>query len=271
MQENQPVKSLISTLLLIPCLALAGPGDPLTTLELRYRTAEDLIPTLKPLLGPEDAISGQGGLLFLRTDQATVQQIQGLLDQIDRRPANLMISVRTGTDMQREKQAIGISGDIRLDDPQQSEIRGTATSRYQTRDRGNLQQLRVLEGRTAYIDYGQSVPYPTISAGAGPYGHYQHYGMQYRDLHRGFVVRPRLSGDQVFLDINPRDERLSQQGAGMIDSSGLQTTINGQLGQWIRLGGTSETMSENNSGILSTGRKRSDLDNEIWVRVERLD
>lgn len=265
------MKSLIAALLLIPCLSLAGPVDPLTTLELRYRTAEDLIPTLKPLLGPDDAISGQGGLLFLRTDPATVQQIQGLLDQIDRAPANLMISVRTGTDMQREKAAIGVTGDIRLDDPQQSEIKGTASHRYQTRNRGNMQQLRVLEGRTAYIDYGQSVPYPTISAGVGPYGHYQHYGMQYRDLHQGFVVRPRLSGEQVLLDINPRDDRLARQGAGMIDSSGLQTTISGQLGQWIRLGGTSEQSAGHTRGILSTGKTQSDLDREIWVRVERLD
>ncbi len=271
MQKTQPVKSLIAALLLIPCLALAGPGDPLTTLELRYRTAEDLIPTLKPLLAPEDAITGQGGLLFLRTDKATVQQIQGLLDKIDRPPANLMISVRTGTDMQQAKKAIGVTGDIRLDEPEQSEIRGAATSRYQTRDRGNLQQLRVMEGRTAFINYGQSVPYPTISAGAGPYGQYRHYGMQYRDLHRGFVVRPRLSGERVFLDINPRDERLSRQGAGIIDSSGLQTTVSGQLGQWIRLGGTSEQSTGKDSGILSTGKKQSDLDNEIWVRVERLD
>jgi len=257
-------------LLLCPLLSWAGPAAPLTTIELQGRSAEELIPVIRPLLAPDDGISGRGNLLFLRADSDTVTQVRQLLDQIDRPLQNLLITVRTGEDMSRENARLGIEGHIDITEPSESALRAEASKRYQTGSRGTTQQLRVLEGQLAYITIGQSIPYPSGSVGHTPYGPYTHYSLQYRDTHNGFLVLPRLQGDRVTLEINPQREQLSRQGGGKIDTVGIHTMISGVLGEWIRLGGITEQTDGQASGILSTGAKRSEQDAEIWVRVTRI-
>lgn len=259
---------VLSLLCALSFIANAAPSDPLTTIELRGRSAEELIPVIRPLLAPDDGLSGRGNLLFLRADANTVAEVRRLLDQIDRPPRNLLITVRTGEDMSRENARLGVEGHIDLTEPDQSEIRAEASKRYQTAGRGSTQQLRVLEGQLAYITIGQSIPYPSGGYGHTPYGPYAHYSLQYRDTHNGFLVLPRLQGDRINLEINPRREQLSRQGGGKIDTAGIDTVVSGALGEWIRLGGINEEQDGRSSGILSTGAKRSEQDAEVWVRVE---
>jgi len=254
--------------LLLPLVSWAAPSDPLTTIELKGRSAEEIMPIIRPLLGPNDALSGKDHLLFLRTDQATVSQIRQLLDQIDRPLNNLLITVRTGVDMSHEKARAGVTGQIVINDPEQSEVDVRLDKRYKTEKRGSTQQLRVIEGQPAFINVGQAIPYPSGQVTHTPHGSYGNYGIQYREAPQGFYVLPRLRGDQVFIEINPRRDQLSPQGGGRIDTTSLHTTISGQLGEWIRLGGVDETQQGTQSGITSTGKKKSDEDREVWMRVD---
>jgi type II secretory pathway component GspD/PulD (secretin) len=254
--------------LLLPLVSWAAPTDPLTTIELKGRSAEEIMPIIRPLLAPKDALSGKDNLIFLRTDPATVEQIRQLLDQIDRPLSNLLITVRTGVDMSREKAQAGVTGQIVIDDPEQSEVDVRLDKRYKTQTRGSIQQLRVIEGQPAFINIGQAIPYPSGQVRHTPHGSYRNYGIEYREVPKGFYVLPRLRGDKVFIEINPRSDQLSPEGGGRIDTTSLHTTISGQLGEWIRLGGVDETQQGKQSGIISTGKKKSDEDREVWVRVD---
>jgi type II secretory pathway component GspD/PulD (secretin) len=254
--------------LLLPLVTWAAPSDPLTTIELKGRSAEEIMPIIRPLLAPQDALSGKDNLLFLRTDQATVSQIRQLLNEIDRPLNNLMITVRTGVDMSHEKARAGVKGKIVINDPQQSEVEARLDKQYRTQNRGSIQQLRVIEGQPALINVGQAIPYPSGQVTYTPHGSYGNYGIEYREAPEGFYVLPRLRGDKVFIEINPRRDRLSPEGGGRIDTTSIHTTVSGQLGEWIRLGGVDDTQQGTQSGILSTGKKKSDEDQEVWVRVD---
>ena len=83
--------------LLLLLLAFAGPAFAQGTLEvipLRHRTAEQVIPILRPLLEPGGALSGQYNQLIVRTSPGNLAQIRSALDAIDRPARRLLISVR---------------------------------------------------------------------------------------------------------------------------------------------------------------------------------
>ncbi len=171
-------------------------------------------------------------------------------------PDNLLVSVTFGKDLRAGRRAL---------EPSRSRL-------YQTRDRRDIQQLRVLEGHTAFISYSRSVPYPVIFAGDGIYGENRPYGLEYKDLESGFTVSPRLDKGRLLLDISAQDERMSSRGGSIIEGSSLKTTVSGELGQWIQLSGQFEQVAEEGPGIVrSSGNAPRRDDNEIWVRVDRLD
>jgi type II secretory pathway component GspD/PulD (secretin) len=269
MQETKPVKSIhLLLFLLISQPVWAASNDPLTTIELKGRSADEVIPIIRPLLAPEDAITGKGNLLIMRTDPATVSQIRQLLKEIDRPLNNLLITVRTGVDMSHEQSSAGVSGNVVINKPGESDIDMRLSKQYQTQNRGSTQQLRVLEGQPAFINVGQAIPYPSGTVVQTPRGGYSSYGIDYREAPQGFYALPRLRGDEVTIEINPRNEQPSPQGGGRIDTTSMHTTVTGRLGEWIRIGGVTDTQDEHRKGIISTGKKKSDEDREVWLRVD---
>jgi type II secretory pathway component GspD/PulD (secretin) len=266
MQKTKPVKSILLFLfLLILQPVWAASNDPLTTIELKGRTAEEIVPIIRPLLAPEDAITGKGNLLILRTDQASVSQVRQLLQVIDRPLNNLLITVRTGADMSHEQSSAGISGNVVINKPGESDIDMHLSKQYQTQNRGSTQQLRVIEGQPAFINVGQSIPYPSGTVVQTPHGS---YGIDYREAPQGFYALPHLRGDEVYIEINPRHDQPSAQGGGRIDTTSMHTTVTGRLGEWLRIGGVTDTQDEHRKDIISTGEKKSDEDTEVWLRVD---
>ncbi len=72
---------------------VSAAGD-IHTVELKYRQAEQLIPVLRPLLAPGEALSGNGRVLAVRGSRETFAQLQTLIASLDRAPRNLQITVR---------------------------------------------------------------------------------------------------------------------------------------------------------------------------------
>ena len=70
------------------CLLAAAPfaaatGQSIEVIELRFRTADQVLPVLQPLVEPGGALSGQGSQLFLRTSRANAAQIRQVLATLD--------------------------------------------------------------------------------------------------------------------------------------------------------------------------------------------
>ena len=86
--------------LLLVGLACAGAGaasaadDEIRVLPLKHRTAEEVIPLLRPLLAPGDALTGTDYRLIVRTSDKNLKEIERVLAQIDAARRTLRITVR---------------------------------------------------------------------------------------------------------------------------------------------------------------------------------
>jgi hypothetical protein len=95
--------------------------------------------------------------------------------------------------------------------------------------------------------------------------------MWYKDVTSGFYAIARVHNDNVTLHVSPQREALSNQGNGTINTSSLVTTVRGRLGEWLQLGGTSDSSTQRSRGITYSTRSREDDKTLWWVKVDSVD
>jgi hypothetical protein len=215
----------------------------LEIIPLRHRTADQVIPVLRPLLEPGGALSGQSNQLFVRAGPGNLAQIRAALEAIDRPLRRLVISVRFDSTLQSSRG--GVETDARISNRGSSatvRIEDSRASRGEQVD----QRIQVLEGGQAYISAGES----RIYGQAGT----------------GFAVIPRVSGSNVTLDIAAQQEAFARGGA--IRSERATSTVSGRLGEWIELAGGDQSSVRSESGILSARQGTAAGGRRIWVKVE---
>ncbi len=244
------------------CLSCATAlGQSLEVIDLKYRTAADVIPVLQPLLERDAALTGQDYRLFVRTSPANLRQLRAALEQIDRRPNQLLVSVRRSTHQEIERERIGVNGSL--------SNRGADVSVHATdsnaRDRSDgVASMQVIEGSSAFISSGADVPVVTAVAAGGGRRPWAAATTGYRNVSSGFLVTPRVNGQTVVLEIEQQEELVVN---GNVQTQRLATQVSGPLGEWVQLGGISELASSQQSGILSRQYSTSSDERGIWVKV----
>ena len=288
--ENSSRKSASPTSLLYAvfgCLLLASAAqaNPLATIRLENRPAEEVIPVVEPMLADGDAISGRGFTLFVRTSPATLAQVREMIAALDVAARTLQISVFQGST--RALGALGIDGRLRIAGEDGSVAIGTrrdggnaagGSVTYGTRGgsasvsatgtrlrlRDNpVHQVRVSEGMAGYIETGKRIP---IFSGTQWIGSDTvSGGIEYQDVVTGFYVLPRVNGERVTLEISPFKNALR---GGNIETQSARTTLFGRVGEWLLVGGVSEQLERARSGSGSYTSTRSRRDEGIWIRAD---
>lgn len=252
----------------LTALACLAPGaavaQSLEIIDLQYRTAQEVIPVLEPLLESGGALTGTDYKLFVRASAANVTQLRKALAEIDRQPRQLLVSVRRTTQQELQREGAGASGVIGTG---QSQATVHATDTSALRRNEGVASVQVLEGNSAYIATGQSVPFVTAVAGGGGRRPWIAASTTYRDLNSGFLVTPRISGERVTLDIAQQAEQRSTH-SGNIETQQLSTQVSARLGEWMRLGGVSESSNSQRSGVLNRQYTTQGDERSIWVKVE---
>jgi len=244
-------------------LAAVTWAQSLTIIDLKYRRAEDLIPVLQPLLEQGGALTGQDYKLFVRTSSSNLTQLRSAVAQLDKQQRQMLVSVRRSTAQDIQREQASASGTFSTRDGVSATVRAGERN-LQTND-SSVSSVQVLQGNSAFIATGTSVPVVTAFAVGGGKRPFVAGAVEHRNLQRGFVVTPRLNGDQVILDISQQDERVGGNG---IHSQSLSTQVTGRLGSWIQLGGVSESSSSTNSGILSRSYSTGGSELSVWVKVD---
>jgi hypothetical protein len=283
---------LLAALLLFSISAVAD-ATRIELIELKGRTAEELIPLLQPVVKPQGALSGSGYRLIVRATDAQHREIRRLLEQLDHAPQRLLITVHMGQLSQSEQQGAqleiareGEHGGIALGSADhhqergmvidQQDAQGSASVRlHSTRSVGQGEdrlQVQALEGEPAFIATGSVRPYPAyVEAWRGPRGATGGaVGMDYQQASTGFYAVARLRGDQVVVQASPQKQTFDKHTAGTIEGQSVHTTVAGPLGSWLRLGSTGGSSTEQNTGLSgshSTSTLRSD---PVWLKVEKL-
>ena len=258
---------------------------------LRYRTAQELIPILQPMVGREGSLSGLQSQLIVRTTPANLEDIKRILASVDVMPRQLLITVRQDADITNERSGATVSGSVggehgRVTVPGSPNTRGgnvvlregdnrarvhVIEGRSNEVDR-NAQSVRVMEGREAFVRIGQSVPVRGREVRRTMVGGQVVEQVvdttHYRDMSTGFYVLPRVSGDRVTLDISPQRETPSHQVPGAVSVQGVVTTVSGPLGDWIEIGGIGQDSSGQRTVLLGQSASSTRDVRRVQVRVE---
>jgi type II secretory pathway component GspD/PulD (secretin) len=248
-------------------LALALPvgAEPVTdVIPLNARLPEEVIPTLRPLVGPGGSVTAFGGKLVVRAEPSRLEDVRRVLEEIDHPPHRLVIHVR-----QRDALNADLSGGGVV--VQRGTV-GAQVRNRQTRGAGDAtQRVMALEGQPAQILAGVSVPVTTNEASFGGWWPGQERTIAYRDATAGFRVVPRLAGDSVTLEIQQHAVR--PQGGAQAPPFAVQeaqTTVCGRLGEWLPLGAVTTNASQTGRGIARSFSTRREGDVQVEVMVELL-
>jgi len=227
----------------------------LEIIPLRYRTVEQVLPVLQPLVEPGGTLSGARNQLFLRASPGNVAEIRRALDAIDRPSKRLQISVRFDDALEREQRDIAVSGAVSSSgrarfSASAEEARGASAERVD-------QRLQVLEGGRAFIAAGASRPFSVPG------------GTEIQDLATGFEVVPRLSGDRVLLEVAAQKETPGAR-PGTAHGQRVASTLSARLGEWVEIGGTASASARSDGGMGSASAGRATGSRRVWVKVEEL-
>lgn len=267
----------------------------LDIINLQHRTADEVIPVIKPFLIPEAVVTSRGYKLIVRSTPENLEQIKEIIKEVDAALKQLSITVSIGqyTDEVENKTQAQILAELKKGDTQlqlnsgdttdsdtvgtivrgekktgkskvTAKIKASNTSRRRTKP--VHQTIRSVEGRWATIHAGQSIP--VIERTRNPDGTVTQT-VHYRGATTGFKILPRLQpNNKVAIYIRPSRTDVSSQGNGQFDVAEMETNIVGELGKWIPLGNMHELstgQTTTSSGSIHTRNERND---SVMIKIE---
>lgn len=241
-------------------------------LTLRHRLAQELLPLIEPMVGPEGSVRAIDNLLLVTTGPARFSQIEAVVDRLDVARQNLKITVSHSSDSETRQREM--RGTVRAGDA--NTIRfppGAAPGvRVELRDGTARQQaagsefLTVMEGARAFIQVGQLVPYTQQwVALVGRHARVQQ-SVAFQQVTTGFAVRPRVVGGLVELEIAPEIASRDQGGAIVFET--LSTVVQLTPGEWFDLGGHMQQRDEVSREILAYRRSADSQQSSLRIKVE---
>ena len=285
---NRILQVIALFLLCTAPFSLLAQNPAVEVITLKYRTAEQVMPLLRPLLDKTGTMTGLQNQLVVRTSPANLNDLKKVLATIDAMPRQLLITVRQDAAVDRERSEVQAGGRIVTgagsvvvgDAPRggESGLRGrTDNTRALSEDR-SAQSIQVLEGNSAYIQVGQSVPVsqPQVTRtmiNGKPVDRVSN-NVDYRDAQTGFHVLPRLAGDRVTLEISPQRDTFAAPvqnlPAGSVNTQRAATTVSGRLGEWMEIGGVAQSATNQQTVILGSTRETSSDNRRILVKVDEI-
>lgn len=267
-------------LMVLLILCVVSPVYAATTqfkmITLQYRFAQDILPTIQSMVGPEGKVSALDNHLMITATPDELAAIEQVIAKLDVARKTMRITVSYDDVSTLESQSGAIRGRGRIGDvtvgvgeprrPPESgvDIELDRHGRHSTTM--GSQFLSVTDGEKAFIRVGQSVPYTQQWISLTQRHIHVQQGTQFYDITTGFAVRPRSIGNMVELEITPRIGRPG--GGGIVDFQELATTVRVSPGQWFDLGGTMQTRDEVSRAILSTRSSDGQRSNQFMIRVD---
>jgi len=239
---------------------------------LSNRAASEVQPLLLPLLEDTDQVIADGANLVVKTTPDRLPEIIKLINTLDSPQNNLLITVIQSDHITADELNAGVGVNLNISGNGQLNSNGQITGQYSQaegqRTNQSTQTIRTLEGNPAHISTGNAYPVQNVQIYNSGYGYPSvSTTTQLIDATSGFAVTPRLSGQQVILDVSPWSDRLNEQ--GQFETQGAHSTIRVDLGEWVELGGIDESSQSGINGNLGTVRQTSQNRLRILVKVDK--
>lgn len=238
----------------------------LEIITLRHRSADQIVPALRPLVEPGGALSTLDNKLLIRVSPANLAELQTAIAALDTPLRRLLVSVSQRQQEEGQGSGLSLSGRIA---PGNSHVLIEGGAGREARTEGISQQVQVVEGGRALIRVGQSLPVPMREWRSTGSGWQALDSLRYTDVGSGFLAAPQLIGEQVSIEIAPATERVGSQ--GVIESTRLATTVSGRLGEWIPLGSSQSDTRRSAYGTRGIQQGGSRSEALVWLRIDVLD
>ena len=264
-REHDSVKR-IAVFIAMCLLANSAAADGIVVLDVRHRQAAELVEVLRPLLTQDEAISASGNQLILRADAAGIARIKEALAQLDRSRRQVQITVRRASVQTIEHEALAAR--VRAGGDRGLRVQAYGTSNNVDVAQAGVSRVLVDEGSEAFVGTGGTVPQvggAVIETRQS--GNRVFVGAEMRELHSGFRIVPRLSGNHIELDISEQQEHAEGE---LISTQRASSHVSGELGAWLPLGGVAAAASRTNATLLGHALSTQEDDVTWWVRVDEV-
>lgn len=242
-------------------------------IELKHRTAAELLPVINSFMEPYERATEWGYQLIIQADDKKIEEIKQLIEQIDTPARRLLISVDTqGSSISRDSQ---LDAQGRIKGKQGEVVIGQGGSnrvevkRYNSQKQNTgVRSVQTLEGSAALVQTGQQIQEKHWTL--NQHGQPQQQTSQ-RNLTQGFYVTATVQGDWVTLELSNQDDRLNTQQQHITETQSTNTRISGRLNEWISVSSIDAQQNSNSRDALSRSKTYSSNNNELRIKVELLD
>jgi type II secretory pathway component GspD/PulD (secretin) len=282
---GHPAMKFLAMALTLHISVTSARADDARIIQLKHRTAAEVIPLIRPLLGSDDTLSGLDYRLIIRTSDKNLKEIERILGQVDVARKQFRITVEQTTAEERDRTSQSVSGEIRVGDNarivlpekspdesglvvQKDRLRYDTVRRTTTARNTSTQTVMTLEGQRAYIRIGQSIPHVKRILALSRHQLALIQDVELQNVTTGFEVLPRVRGDRVQLEITPRLSSLQNPGIGLVNFQELSTTVETKRGEWLDLGQILGNRSEVERAILESAATTSGERRIVRLKVE---
>lgn len=257
-----------------------------------YRPADEIVQILRPMVPAPGSVSGAYGKIVIRTTAENMREVKEILATLNRAPANLLISVRHSLNDEVRRDLFKAFGQVSGDNVGISTGRTAGSARglviggqdgeqtagvviNQSQSVGSdsgTQRVRVLEGKEAFVQSGQSVPVNDERVVVSSSGTTTvQRSTRYRNVSNGFYVRARLNGDdRVSVEVFPQNNRVNAS-SGSVDLREASTVVSSPLGRWIEIAGVSGASSSSTRSIGASSSTDTSSGYATYLRVDKLE
>lgn len=238
---------------------------------LKSRSAEEVLPTLLPLVEPGGTLTGMNNQLFLRASPKNRADIKRALAAIDSPARRLIIRISQNRHAEEQARGAEASGQVVLGSTRHSNAEARVWDTQSARGEQASQMVQTVDGGRAFIRIGRSLAIPMRQVVIGPGGAVINERQVYRDVGQGFYALPRVNGQRVSIEISQQSDSLRMDPSGSINTQNLMSTVSGRLGEWIELGGSGRQASGQQGGAFSIGTSDARDNRSIWLKVEEVE
>ena len=269
----------------------------LTTIPLRHQLPSQVLPVIQPLLTSGSTATEFNNQLVLNVTDEELAKIRQLLGVIDRRPRELLITVRTPSSSTASNRGVAVDGSIGNENVRvatgngrvgnEDELRIGIENTTSNNSSTQQQQVRAVEGMPAQISIGVTTPVTsryTLANGQ------RVTSQEYYPVNQGVNVIARVVDGRVILDIDQQNDKLASQksiqGASVsgapngyrrgtydaprIQTQSISTQVSGRIGEWIPLGSINQSSDSDSSGLGGVSQSSLSELNSVMLKVEVL-
>lgn len=242
--------------------------------QLNYRPAEEIQPLISPFLEESEQLIANSSNLIIKATPTRLKELKNLINKLDTALSNLTITVIQSKSKTAEQ--LNASANIKLSSsnhprshPSMS-VYGRFGKTNNLSNTDSTQVVRTLEGKSAYIKTGTTHPVQNITVydSGSEYSGFSS-NTQLIETSSGFLVTPRLTGQQVTVEITPWSDKMNHR--GNIETQSANSTIRVNLGEWVEIGGIREQSQISGSRILAHTYSTTDNDFHILIKIEKTD